>query len=297
MWYNRYGSIGKEVYMPHRECYTVFGTEKDPKIQFYHEVVSPKNLYGEGDDFAKLHTQDYYELSFFISGKRRIKVGKRIYDFKGGDVFFVSPKEPHGGDLAHGALDRYRLHIWPGAFDAFPDTEGIMDLFNKERYKSHQITLGEEAQKNVYHYLSEIDNSIKLGRAETRNISALADIIKLLAFLLDLISEKQTMSAPKNKLLLSILSFIESAYDSVSVEEIEMHFSISHATLWRLFQKELSTSPSAYILDIRLKKAKIMLSQGFGVQTVSDQCGFCDCSYFIKKFKGKYGVTPYKSKF
>ena len=282
--------------MPNRECYTVFGTENDPKIQFYHEVVSPKNVGGEGNDFARLHTQEYYELSFFISGKRRIKVEDKIYDFKGGDVFFVSPKEPHGGDLAHGALDRYRLHIWPGAFDGFPDTEGIMDLFNKARYKSHRITLGESAQQAVYHYLSEIDNSIKLGREETKNISALADIIKLLAFLLDLIAEKRTMPAPKNKLLLSILSFIESSYDSVSVEEIETHFSISHATLWRLFQRELLTSPSAYILDIRLKKAKIMLSQGFSVQTVSDQCGFCDCSYFIKKFKEKYGITPNKSK-
>ena len=51
--------------MPNRECYTVFGTENDPKIQFYHEVVSPKNVGGEGNDFARLHTQDYYELSFF----------------------------------------------------------------------------------------------------------------------------------------------------------------------------------------------------------------------------------------
>ena len=82
----------------------------------------------------------------------------------------------------------------------------------------------------------------------------------------------------------------------MSVGEIEQHFSISHATLWRLFQKELSASPSEYILDIKLKKAKIMLLQGFGVQLVSDQCGFCDCSYFIKKFKLKYGKTPYKYK-
>ena len=90
--------------MPHRDCYTVFGTDDAPKIQFYHEVVNPKNGQDE-DAFARPHTQAYYEISFFISGKRRIKVGDRIYDFKGGDVFFVSPNEAHGGDLAqNGAL-------------------------------------------------------------------------------------------------------------------------------------------------------------------------------------------------
>jgi AraC-like DNA-binding protein len=285
----------KGARMPHRDCYTVFGTDDAPKIQFYHEVVNPKNKQGE-DAFARLHTQAYYEISFFISGKRRIKVGDRIYDFKGGDVFFVSPNEAHGGDLAHGALDRYRLHIFPGAFDGFPDKAGIMALFDREKCTSHRITLSESAQRVVYHYLSDIDNSIKLGAPSTKNISALADIIKLLALLCDLIFEKQRIDAPKNKLLLSILSFIESSYDTASVSEIEQHFSISHATLWRLFRKELSASPSEYILDIKLKKAKIMLLQGFGVQLVSDQCGFCDCSYFIKKFKLKYGKTPYKYK-
>lgn len=282
--------------MPHRDCYTVFGTENAPKIQFYHEIVNPKNAQGEGAAFARLHVQDYYEISFFISGRRKIKVGERVYDFKGGDVFFVSPSEAHGGDLAHGALDRYRLHIYPGAFDGFPDKEGIMALFDREKCQSHRITLSESAQSVVYHYLSNIDNSIKLGAPSTKNISALADIIKLLALLCDLIFEKQRIDAPKNKLLLNILSFIESSYDTVSVGEIEQHFSISHATLWRLFQRELSASPSEYVLDIKLKKAKNMLLQGFGVQLVSDECGFCDCSYFIKKFKQKYGKTPYKYK-
>ena len=286
----------KGARMPHRDCYTVFGTEDAPKIQFYHEVVNPKNQQKEGETFSRLHTQDYYEISFFISGKRRIKVFEKIYDFKGGDVFFVSPNEAHGGELTHGALDRYRLHIFPGAFDGFPDREGILALFDREKCTSHRITLGENEQRVVYHYLSDIDNSIKLGPPSTKNISALADIIKLLALLCDLIFEKQRIDAPKNKLLLSILSFIESSYDTVSVGEIEQHFSISHATLWRLFQKELSASPSEYILDIKLKKAKIMLLHGFGVQPVSDQCGFCDCSYFIKKFKQKYGKTPYKYK-
>ena len=282
--------------MAFNNSYTVFGDESAPKIQFYHEIVKSKKSPAEKDLYGQLHTQSYYEFSFFISGKRKIKVENKIYEFKAGDVFLVSPSEMHGGEIIHDELDRYRLHIWQHAFDVLPDANGIMDIFNREKNPNNKITLTEAQQKTVYHYLSNIDNSIKLGSPSTKNIAALADIIKLLVFLNELVYKSEEPTAPKNKLLLNILSFIESSYDIVTVGEIEAQFSLSHATLWRLFQKELATSPSAYILDIKLKKAKIMLSQGMDVQTVSDQCGFCDCSYFIKKFKKKYGATPYKSK-
>jgi AraC-like DNA-binding protein len=235
-----------------KNIYTVLGDEKNPKIQFYHEIVSPKKKGDSTDGFNKMHTQEYYELSFFIFGKRRIKIGEKIYDFKAGEIFLVSPAEPHAGALSHDALDRYRLHIWPRAFDAFPDKDGIMSLFKRIKYIGNRIVLTEESQKLVYNYLYNIDNSIKLGAPETKNISALADIIKLLVLLCELSEGRNIRSTVKNQLLLNILSFIETSYDSVTVSEIESHFSISRATLWRLFQKELSTSPSAYILNIRL---------------------------------------------
>ena len=277
-------------------AYAIMGSLEDPEILFYHEIVNPRSEGRADEDFARLHTQDYYEFSFFIAGKRRIKVGDSVYDFKAGEVFLTSPEEAHGGSLSHGVLDRYRLHIWPRALERFPQERGLSALFHREKYTMNRIPLNESQQKSVYHYLSDIDNSIKLGNPSTKNILAFADVLKLLVFLCDLIEKREESASPKNKMLLDILSFIETSYDSVTVSEIEAQFSLSHATLWRLFSHELATSPSAYILDVRLKKAKMMLSQGFDVQSVSDECGFCDCSYFIKKFKKKYGQTPYRLK-
>ncbi len=277
-------------------AYTVLGTESDPLIHFYHEIVDPKHNAKKGKAFAGLHTQDYYEFSFFIAGRRSIKVGERVYDFKGGEVFLVSPEEAHGGGLTHGTLDRYRLHIWPRALAYFPEVRGLDGIFRREKYKGNRITLDEHQQERVYGLLQSIDNSIRLGHKSTRNITAFADILKLLVLLLDISEKREVRVAHTDKMLLDILAFIESSYDSVTVGEIEQHFGLSHATLWRLFSRELSLSPSAYMLDLRLGKAKVMLSQGFEVQTVSDECGFCDCSYFIKQFKKKFGITPKRMK-
>lgn len=275
-------------------AYFVLGTQSDPMILFYHEVVSPRSTARVGEHFGKMHTQEYYEFSFFISGKRSIKVGECVHSFKGGEIFLAMPGEEHGGSLTHGTLDRYRLHIFPRALERLPVSLARSVIFRRAPYSLNRITLDECRQEAVYTYLSDIDRSIKLGHPETRNVYAYADILKLLSFLCDRIEGREASEVPASKLLLDVLSFIESSYDTVTVSAIEQHFCLSHATLWRMFTRELGSCPSAYIMDMRLKKARAMLSQGFDVQTVSDQCGFCDCSYFIKKFKKKYGETPYR---
>lgn len=271
--------------------YTILGTDKKPKLQYYHEFVTAKNESDTAETINKLHTQEYYELSFFISGNRKIKVEDTVYDFSDGDLFMVTPGENHGGSQSYGALDRYRIHIWPDAFDLLPDKQGIFDIFSKENHKSNKISFDKNQLQLVYGYLTNIDNNLNFGSPETRHIRAFAEIIKLLALIRNIVYGEHIYST-KNPLLLNILSYIASSYDTVTTTDIEKQFSISHSTLWRLFSKEMNMSPYAYILDIKLRKAILLLCQGIDVQTVSDLCGFCDCSYFIKKFKEKYGSTP-----
>lgn len=67
---------------------------------------------------------------------------------------------------------------------------------------------------------------------------------------------------------------------------------ISRVTLYRLFQKSLQTSPSAYLLEYRLTQAMKMLEMGTSVKNVSISCGFSDSFYFSKMFKKYKGMPP-----
>jgi len=269
---------------------TILGTEVEPKIQFFHEFLNAKSDAGE-ERFNPLHKQEYYELSFFVSGQRSIKVGETVYNFTGGDVFMVTPGVKHGGGSTCGTFDRYRMHIWPNAFDSHPNKQGMFDCFSKISEKGNKISFNKAEFELVYGYLTNIDANLNFGSPETRYILAFSEIIKLLALLRRIVFS-ESIYTTKNPLLLNILSYIASAYDTVTTTDIEKQFSISHSTLWRLFSKEMNMSPHEYILHIRLNKAILLLTQGIDVQTVSDLCGFCDCSYFIKKFKERYGLTP-----
>lgn len=61
----------------------------------------------------------------------------------------------------------------------------------------------------------------------------------------------------------------------------------------RLFKRELGASPVKYRLNRRLERAAEYLRYTTSpVSEIAEQLGFSDSSYFIKRFKEKYSVTP-----
>lgn len=52
-------------------------------------------------------------------------------------------------------------------------------------------------------------------------------------------------------------------------------------------------NPTAYILNLRINKAKkILATEDISITEVADECGFYDLAYFSRTFKKQTGVTP-----
>ncbi len=68
----------------------------------------------------------------------------------------------------------------------------------------------------------------------------------------------------------------------------------SQAHLRRLFLRYHGTSPSQYIIGLRLDKARELLLElpDRTTEEIADQLGFCSPSYFCKLFRKKTGITP-----
>lgn len=68
---------------------------------------------------------------------------------------------------------------------------------------------------------------------------------------------------------------------------------ISEVYLRKLFSQYLATSPKQYIIDLRLQRAKQLLSEGaLNVMNISESCGFSNPYHFCRIFKRHTGVTP-----
>ncbi len=100
---------------------------------------------------------------------------------------------------------------------------------------------------------------------------------------------------PQNHALHQALQYIEKniANPTLSNPQIAQHANISEVYLRKLFVQKYNTSPKQYILDIRLQKAKQLLTNSFySTSAIAEMCGFSGLYTFSRCFKDKVGMAP-----
>ncbi|WP_136798929.1 helix-turn-helix transcriptional regulator [Desulfosediminicola ganghwensis] len=60
----------------------------------------------------------------------------------------------------------------------------------------------------------------------------------------------------------------------------------------RLFKKHCGISPHAYLVQLRLEKARRLLGADVSIADAAFRSGFADQSHLTRKFKERYGLTP-----
>ena len=77
----------------------------------------------------------------------------------------------------------------------------------------------------------------------------------------------------------------------------QMH--ISGTTMHRRLAQTLSVTPKAYILQVRMQKAKYLLQnyRDMTASEVADKCGYTQVSNFTRAFTRYYGITPTEARY
>jgi AraC-like DNA-binding protein len=82
-------------------------------------------------------------------------------------------------------------------------------------------------------------------------------------------------------------------YSNLSVTELADLAGLSLSTFKREFKKQFQDTPSNYLMDKRLEKAKeLLLKTELSISEISYQGGFKDIAHFSRSFKKKYKASP-----
>lgn len=81
--------------------------------------------------------------------------------------------------------------------------------------------------------------------------------------------------------------------ESLSINLIADNAGLSIGYLGRIFKKSEGVSVAEYIMQIRLERVEVMLRDGeISINSIANQVGFLNNSYFYYVFKKKYNMTP-----
>lgn len=232
------------------------------------------------------HIHDFYELYINLSGDVSFLVEDHIYPISRGDIIVTAPNEIHRC-LYHSDTMHEHFCIWIRALPF------ATDLLRQDFERHKLLVLSEEDKERV------IDACFAFYRSRTDgSVSAFGGVKSFFEILELICAQKdhtiQGQSLPSG--FAEIVEYISQHYteSSCTVAQLCEKFYISKSTLCRRFRRHFQTTPSDYIEAKRFSEAKKLLGSGFSVQSACLYSGFSDCSYFIMRFRHKFGVTPYK---
>lgn len=111
---------------------------------------------------------------------------------------------------------------------------------------------------------------------------------------LDAPGEAAAPAPSKHPVIPDVLSYIEQNYKSdISLSELAGYFYLSKEHLSRLFKKETGQNLFSYIMALKLKEAKRLLTEtDMTLDDIAVELGFSNGNYFSKVFKKNELVSP-----
>ena len=98
----------------------------------------------------------------------------------------------------------------------------------------------------------------------------------------------------KHWMIDEVLQYVEENYNTaLSTRDIAGRFFMNTSYFSKLFNEQMGCNFSNYVIDLRIKKAKIMLTQtNMKLYDIADAVGYTNVQYFSTIFKEKEGLTP-----
>lgn len=245
-----------------------------------------------------LHINGCMELYIYVSGNHRYVVGNSMYDLKRGDLILIHPREVHKAlPLSESMYERFYFLIDLHAFDGM-FLNPLTPLLPAPEDMGSLISPPDEVREAILSCLYSISDCFRNGnndqlRAFSLFLQILDEITRCRA--------RESLISPQNAripdLLKQVLSYVSENVSAIqSVSEIAAHVGVSPQYLSGFFHRHIGTSLKIYVQAKKIALAKELLDKGANVTQACYECGFNDCSYFIRIFKKYVGVTPFSYK-
>ena len=124
------------------------------------------------------------------------------------------------------------------------------------------------------------------------NLNRSAKVLSVLNLVFQPSSEKQKIES-RDAFLHRIQDYSEKNYPSkITIDDAASEAHLSRYHFCRKFKEKTGSSYGVYLNNLRLENSLLYLNEGCSVSEAAGKSGMDDPSYFIKRFKIKFGITP-----
>jgi AraC-like DNA-binding protein len=262
---------------------TTVGEKQSLPGEAYPSAGHPK---GYDFDWSKGRVLDCHALVYVSHGRGSFESRQSAQQpIEAGRVIFLFP----------GVWHRYRPDAETGWDEHWVGFDGdVARRWVKNKFFSPRAPVFNPGQEEKWLTLfTELVSVIKLNRPALQQVMA-----GFTAQMLGLLYSGQQAGLAGNDHTLVIvqkaIATMQTELESgLNAQELASELNVSYSSFRHTFQQHTGSSPHQYLLELRLARARNLLTQTtHSIKEIAQQAGFDDEHYFCRFFKMKTGSTP-----
>lgn len=242
--------------------------------------------------FAR-HTHEGYAIGVIEAGVEAFAYRGANYQAPAGSIVIVHPGEVHTGHAGVPTGWTYRM--------LYPDVPLLQNALAELREGSLP-----EGEQGIPFFANPVIQDAQLAAQLHRSHMALETsdsplerescLLWTLTQLIARHADRRPLLTPlsqEQSVVQQVRGYLHDHYAStVSLEQLAGVVHLKPLRLLRVFQRAVGLPPHKYLVQVRVVRAKGLLSAGMPIAQVAHDTGFSDQSHLNRHFKRLVGVTP-----
>ena len=232
-----------------------------------------------------------YVIHVIVRGKGRLEVGGKVFYLKEGDAFVLRPEEEAWYTADY--MDPW-TYMWVG-FQGMKAEECTVNCgFDNEHHVIHNIN-----HTDLLNYVTEMLKAHSLSYSNSLRRCAylqmfFANIIEQYHENVQGIESLENNPGAENAKRLMV--YITDYYHGrIRINEIAHEMGVNRCYLSNSFKRLTGYSPTEYLIQIRMEKAKSLLTKtNYSINRIASEVGYSDQLAFSRIFKQRFGESPKK---
>lgn len=229
------------------------------------------------------HAHDQFGIGLLGFGAHRSWSGVGPVEAVAGEVITVNPGEMHDGSPVRGGIRAWRM--------LYIDPDVVARLLSEDLRTGVEIVRPALCDPPLAHRFTRLFASIVEPVPDPLAVEE--DAVRTLASLFARYgSHASPAKDPPPSVSRALRRLHEAPEAAVTLAELAALSGVSRFQLVRGFAKATGTTPHAYLLQQRVRRARRLLARGGRPAEVAAEAGFADQSHLTRAFSRQLGITP-----
>lgn len=272
--------------------------KKDTSARFKQSTILPwieLRIANRSSACYQSHSHDEFSFGLIEQGRAIYQNRNTSHHIGAGDIVTINPADVHSCNPEAGTWSYTMLFANTEQMGEWQqevlDASSIRTSMDYRPFRD-DLERNEVIKSRYQQLFSALLNESTLLEVQSR-------LYDFLEASLGQCTQTQPMRTPSATLTRVKEKLLDEIAQTHELQTLSQEVGMSRYQLLRAFKHQYGLPPHAYLMDEKIKRAKVMLKSGQEIAQVAYDLGFTDQAHFQKHFKKRIAVTPkyYQSHF